>query len=734
MFRTFIFILFLLCAGMGFARGLTVSLEPQTVFLGDAFQVIVRMDGEEITRVIPSWSKPVRQGGTSQGVQFINGAMSQTLKVAYFPKEEGTYTLDLLIIETGSGKTLTYKEKPSVVVKPIQADPKVQLTTALATEKIYPGDTVTQTITLRTPYLETTDGKGSPFIERNFFGDLVARQPQLTLSEESSDDLPLRVASNLKRMSTEVDGDQLVWVWALDYRAVRSGTHTLLTPTVNDSYYTLNNGQLTPHRVLVTADPLNVTVTTPPQEGRPTGYTGAICERFTASASLSGHNVAVEDPVLLTIAIEADCDPALLNAPTLPELKGFRTAGEPKREVHEGGCSFTYDLRPTEAGLFEIPALDVAYFKRSTEQYERCTTDLLPLSVKATQQALYLSKDTAPSADLPPVPLLLSQSEPAQTAPRPWAVATLLVGLAAALTRLFARPLKSLASRLLAPLARRRPTAHAKALIHRATTATALAEALRFWAGRPALTATELARILPETDAAKRLVSAFHAIERALYGGEMDLEEVRRTLLEVLGEVPRPRQTTMRVGVALLLVTLPLAMGATPKTFVQEQAEVVTLTAEKPEAFRRATNLWLRVHAEGNCTREVLLNGATCALFAHHPTTAQRLLAQYERLYGRDAQSDRALQITAEQLGAPPSWTATLFRPHYTYGVGERTTALCLVAGVLLLLCAVPVRLQKVRLLLGLLTLALGLSVLTSWVQLWSYEVPTALEESEVAP
>ncbi len=732
-FRGWIASLVVICAGVLSAQQLRVTLEPEQVFIGDPIRLTIRVFGDGISDIRPAFSGPVEQRGIRLG-------MSSTVTLEYVPLEVGRCTLEGLEVDTHSGGTLTYPEQLTVEVVPVPPDPKVQLTSSVEQKTVYPGDTVMQRITLRTPYLKTRQRVMSPFLETNLWGEYISREPRLTFKEEPSEDLALRVIDDLKTVSREIEGDQLVWIWEVPYQAMRSGTHTFLTPLLNDTYYTLDSGmEPEAHRVMVTAEPLMQTVTMPPVEGRPQGYTGAIGERFSVTASVSGHNVQVEDPVLLTLTIETDCDPALIVAPKLPKMKGFRATGEAKREIHEGGCTLSYDLRPIEAGLLEIPALELAYFERSSERYKTVSTWAFPLSVKASQQALYLDKDTAPSDQIPPLPLLLSQSAGADVRPRMWTLLLFFGGLGAFLVRILARPVRVLMVKLFAPLARRRPTTYVRTLIKRATSPSEIADALRFWAGRPALTATELQHILPASDAASRLVAAYHEVERALYGGGMDLEAVRSTLLEVLEQVPCPRKHTrgasQRLGLFFVLGLLPLCLGASPHAFLREQAEVVTIAAASPENFAQAANFWLRLHAQGDCSREVLLNGATCALFAHHPTTAEQLLQRYERLYGRDESSRQGMALVVEQQGVSLPWTYRLLSGHFRWDLGRRTEALCCVAGVLLLLCALPVRrLRVVRALVALVTLVLAISVLTSWVQEWTLDIPTALPESEVTP
>ncbi len=715
------------------AQQLRVSLEPREVYTGDAFQLVVRLDAGELKSVDASFSKPAQRGRTSQFMQSINGAISHQISVAYFPQEEGTYTLQKATATTADGQTLTYTEPLTVDVKAIAPDPRVTVSTTVTPEYAYPGDTLTQTITARTPYNKRASRVDSPFMERNIWGELTPRPPRLTFDEANiSDALP--PIGNLKTLEPKVEGDAIVWTWQLNYKAQRSGSHNLLIPTLNDTYYINRpDGSLEPHRVHTSAAPTLYEVKKPPQENRPKGYLGAIGNAFSVQAFLSAYNVRVEDPVLLTFQIETDCDPSLLLAPTLPPLKGFRLAGEPKRDIHDGGCSFTYDLRPTEPGLLEIPALDFSYFNRTEEAYHSVATIVLPLHVIATQQALFLSTENAPSADIPPLPLLLGETSPAVTTPRTWTVIVLLLGALALMIRLLVRPLHTLGKRLMVPLARRRPTAHAKALIRAAKTPSDLAAAIRFWAGSSSLTATELRHLLPQSDAAHALVEAYYTIERALYGGTIELDTVRATLLATLDEVPRPHgktSTSRRMGLLLLLGLVPFLCAASPNPFLREQTEVTTCAATSSEDFARATNLWLRLLAEGDNSREVLLNGTTCALFAHHPTTAHVLLAHYERLYGRDEASSHQLQLVAEQSDAPLPWTYRLLTPHFTWSLKVRTETLCLLAGLLCLLYAIPSRrLRRVRILLTIPVGILGLSVLVSWFQTATFELPPPLPE-----
>lgn len=406
-----------LLAGVAFAQ-LQVQVTPRTVYVGDTFQLSVSLEGDTLKSVNASWSPEVTTLGSGVSTSIINGAVSSALNYSLYASEPGTYRLTRLTAQTQSGKTLTYDRPLSIEVKPLEVDAACSLTLTAEPNPLFIEDLVTLTITLRVPALHYQNQKFLPFLQTDFFGRTSVRPPALRFSNALSDDAPVQIVGEPRPGTIAFEDDTAIYTQQLTLKAVRAGDFTFPAPIVNDSRL-LDDG--TQKRCFVKGNALTLSVQGPPTENRPAGFTGAIGSTFTAQASVDMLNVNVGDPVQLTLTFLSDSSPSLLRAPELPEIHGFRAVGEAKRESLEGGARFTYTLRPTQAGLLELPPLPLAWFNRSAMAYEKTQTAPIPLQVRPSAQLVL--EDLAER--LVPPPLALTSGAQPSVAPwpltwRPW--------------------------------------------------------------------------------------------------------------------------------------------------------------------------------------------------------------------------------------------------------------------------------------------------------------------------
>ncbi len=723
------------CLGfMAWAQGLKVTIAPETLYVGDVMTVSVEAAGVQLQSVECLFSKPVQHAGQMTSMQNVNGHVSMQLGIRKVPLETGEYRLERLTARTTSGELLTYDQHPVVTVQALVANPDYQLKAVCIPEDPFPGDEAKIVVSLSAPALTVNGGKISPFIEQNFFGGLSERAPNITFDAQTTEDTPLRLTENPRMLPRETAGNRLVWTFEIPYHVVRPGEQHFPAPRLNDIVVTgEQNGQLQTQRVMAMGEPLVVTVLAPPIEGRPKGFTGAIGTFFVVDADVSALNVNVGDPLQLILTFLSDGDETLLRAPMLPEIEGFRAYGEPTRKRSTEGTQFIYNLRPIQSGLLEIPPMDFAWFDRATRTYQTLTTPAIPLYAKPSAQLMLMDEEGGMTAHALPPALELTMGDPPRTTIQPWALWGLLLGAIALVARCLADPLKRLVHVMTVPFAKRRPTVRACAMLAHAKTPAEAANAIRFWAGRPALTASELRALLPVDPRVDRVVTAYASLETAMYTGSGNVDAVIEELRTLLPKLPRPRQrkiSSMTVILLGLLLCVPCRVHALDD-FVLEQAKAVTLSATSRSNYAQAANLWLSLAAEGENRREVFLNGATCALFAEAPTVARQLLRSYDYFYGSDQTSQRAWLAVAEALETPLHWSRTVFAPHYCYSFAERRDLFLGLLGGFLLLCAIPWhRIRSLRMLLLILTLTVGASVFVSWVQ--DRSIPPALPMMEV--
>ena len=726
---------FLMCVlgvSTALAQALRVRIAPTSIYAGDAFRVEASVDGANLESVTCTFSMPTQVISQSTSITSINGRVSSSRSLQILPQGVGTCQLESLTAVTEDGRTLTYSEPQVVQVRALEPDGEVFIETAVTPEAPLPGDEVVVTLKVRAPAIQEGGRFLSPFLEQSFFGQVQERLPRIQFESATGEDSPLRQVSEPRLAAKEIVEGNLVWTITCAYRAVRVGEQTFPAPFIRDTRYRLaqQGGSLEETRCLVMGTPITVRVEPPPTEGRPEGFTGAVASRFAAEVTLDALNVKAGDPVKLTVTFLTDADVEQLRMPHLPELKGFRSYGEPVRNTIEGGCAFVYNLRPVQSGLLEIPSLSFAWFEKAQRVYQLTHTVAVPLYVHPSAQLVLLGEDGETLSNLLPAALRMDLTETAPVWPHWRAFIALGVGVLALLCRILVNPMRWVWYRVVQRLTRKRPVRRVCATLRRVRTPAEALAAIRVWTGRPALTAVELRQLLEPSPEASAVVTAMAQLEHALYASGEDVSEARETLIQLLPQVKfsRVNSAGMRMVVIFALCLLPSFVMAEADAFLVEQAEALSLSASTSQDYAAATDLWLRIAREGNTSKGVLLNAAGCAVFAQQAAVAKGVIARYELLYGRDAESEQTLLAALDRLEEPLFWGRTLFAWHYNTPFVVRLEALCIISGVLLLLVALPWRrLAGARLVWGILLAAIAVSVVASWMSLSQTQVFDAL-------
>lgn len=150
-------------------------------------------------------------------------------------------------------------------------------------------------------------------------------------------------------------------------------------------------GRASGKRIFAVGPAATVHIVPPPDEGRPDSFIGALATNLTAEAKLDTQTCRVGDPLSLTLSIsgafrmDAIYPPQLSKQPSL--TKSFRVyedniGTERKPTVTE----FTFMIRPTRAGTYELPPIEVAYYNADTRRYERVHTRPIPIRAEATDE------------------------------------------------------------------------------------------------------------------------------------------------------------------------------------------------------------------------------------------------------------------------------------------------------------------------------------------------------------
>lgn len=142
--------------------------------------------------------------------------------------------------------------------------------------------------------------------------------------------------------------------------------------------------------------PVKIEVLPVPSQGQPTDYSGAV-GTFDIKASVEKTTVAANEPFTFKVRFEGKGNAKQIEIPALNLPDGFEqydTKSDSK--FSNDGSSFKEFeilLIPRKTGELTIPGLSVSFFNPNTRQFEKRTTQAIPLKVVAGKNQLPSSGD-----------------------------------------------------------------------------------------------------------------------------------------------------------------------------------------------------------------------------------------------------------------------------------------------------------------------------------------------------
>lgn len=127
-----------------------------------------------------------------------------------------------------------------------------------------------------------------------------------------------------------------------------------------------------------------------PAEGRPAFYAGAVGQ-YTITATAKPTEVAVGEPITLTMSISGTGQLERLQPPPLPEIEAltadFKVPTDPLGgEVQGDSKVFSQSIRAKSDQVAAIPPIPFAYFDPQAEQFVTVETTSIPLKVKPSAE------------------------------------------------------------------------------------------------------------------------------------------------------------------------------------------------------------------------------------------------------------------------------------------------------------------------------------------------------------
>ncbi len=389
-----------LSAGAAGAAELDVRVDPRIAAPGDQVVLTVTVSGEG--RDLPAPELPaipgveIRSGGSSEGVQIVNGAVSTSLTRTYYLRivADRDVTVPALEVEL-DGRVV--RSDPVVIrvsaatTAPAPGPERDGSTTASDSEGPGPGDDhfVTLSADRATAYVgeqivltfryhanpfargldrpeyapPRTEGFWREDLPRRNFQEIIAGQ-RYEISEIRYALFPTRPGVlTIEPARVTLPVDPFADFFSSRRRRARQAPQQLSTRAI---------------RIVVAALP----------EPQPAGFSGVVSRRVDLSAEAAPDTVPRGEPVTLSIALGADGSLKSVSdlAWTPPASCRSHEAGGGLDTKTDHGRLFSRlsqerVLVPTEEGVLALPPVEVVYFDPASETYESVRRDLGVLTV-----------------------------------------------------------------------------------------------------------------------------------------------------------------------------------------------------------------------------------------------------------------------------------------------------------------------------------------------------------------
>lgn len=564
-------------ATTGGALAQRVSLEPESpqAFVNEPTRVFLRVEdvedfeepelpkieGAEIRRL------PGQQSSTS--MQIINGRTTRrsTIEITYelTPRQAGTIEIPALSVPVGNRTLATKPVVLNVVVS--ETGDRMIVRIASRPDTLYVGQQgfLDLEIAVR---IYRDERLGISLDEGQMWSLIDGRSEFGTFAPS----LQKLAAENRRPLGhgIELDGvEYFVYTISRPFDPIASGTPDVGDIRIRMQYPTAlrragdaffgDRLSLAGARP-ISAEPasIDVTVATPPDEGRPAAWTGAVGD-FDIAVSAKPLEAAVGDPITITMSLTDRSGTASLAGmlgPSLsdqPELvRNFRVSSEGAGGTVDGRTKlFTQTIRALDDKVRAVPPIDFPFFDPSSGAYRVARSDAIPIVVKPSAVVRVERPAVAPTQESIPGELArveggilanasVSEASAATTAEIRWVVSTAVLPLAVVGAGLCVGRIGRLNRDSRGALHRNARSAADAALAGSPSAETIETALLAFVAARCGIESRGVARkdaigLLVSREAPPQVVAAIEALlracERARYaGGAVDPTSVRSAL------------------------------------------------------------------------------------------------------------------------------------------------------------------------------------------------------------
>ncbi|MDD5484262.1 MAG: BatD family protein [Kiritimatiellae bacterium] len=470
-----------------------------------------------------------------------------------------------------------------------------------------------------------------------------------------------------------------------------------------------------------------VRIIPPPEEGRPESYSGAIGSNLVVKAALDTAECNLGDPLTLTLTASG---PVRLDKMFPPKLslqtnllERFTIYDNTAQSVKKGTYNqFLYTIRPSQAGRFEIPPIEVAYYDVVGRGYRKIFTDPIPVRVRrgaevtgaqiigATNHAGRRGEDAADLRQAAPAPIRLDNAGAAPAGLLGGPRLFLLAGAGPALY--FAVVLLGFIRRSGRRIIRVRRVRSAKDRAYRGLRAAArigqkdlpqaaalVCRTARKYLGErlggetAALTPAETVRLLSAHGVSENLAGDFGALYEKYFNtgfagarvaGNMaeDCRGMRGLIKRIEKELDRLGKNKAAGAVVILFLLLGVSafgLDASDRNFIWEEANAAMQTARTSADYLRAAEIYQRLVDAGVRNGPLFYNMGTALLRAGRDELAVGVFERAERYLGYQPDLEHNLKIaSARKTGgnhARLPWQRVVFFWHFYLACPQRSAA-----------------------------------------------------------
>ena len=392
-----VFVILSLSAAPLFATTFTVTLDRESVQLGDAAVLALKFDGGQPqgTPQLPQIpGLQITYSGPSSSFSFVNGQTSSSITHSFSvkPTQTGDFIIPSLSLKFGT-ETLTSQALALKVIRPAAPEPGSDaeqqqlalLRLVLPRKELFVGETIVLEMQLLirsgVQGLGGTDlpGLQSPLqIDGCSVGKVAeGARRQITIGTTPFTLVPIQIPVTAIKTG-------LITVGPLDGAVVvqmpaRAGGRDPFDP------FGMFN-RVEQQRVAVSAPQQTVTVLPLPEQGKPANFTGAV-GTFAMTMTAGPTNVAVGDPITIHVKISGhgSLDSFVLPDQSWKEFRAYPATSKTESTGPlglDGVKSFEQVVVPQNTEVKELPPFAFAVFNPEKRAYETLLQPAIPIVVR----------------------------------------------------------------------------------------------------------------------------------------------------------------------------------------------------------------------------------------------------------------------------------------------------------------------------------------------------------------